>query len=401
MLQRWSCLDAYDVEIQLSQGTPQALETALISAESAKGRLLTWLRWHDVPKAAEMARASKRHRTALTRVRAWVAEGANRRVVSFFAAPGGLAIFGIGPGNALAGKWLDEFQYDDFRTDYYAPWESQVDDARAGRGGAWELAGALTEFLFDRVGEWLWRALPALPKAGTLGAHPHRLFRSLPLSHCRLPGGRRLSEVFRPVILSPSLFDLVQSLDATDSELPPASTVTALVDADGSLPFARLEGFAVADVARTKTQTAVTLSAVRDTLSEPGIVLLSCHGDFREDNPWESVIMTADGSFAVHEFITDSSTHVLTCSYWACARRGGHVAACQTNLWASQAYSRRAACALSSLQCGRWTTLPRCCSSRDSWPDFARAIRHLRLCQPQRSGCVNSNQLKRSTTPLR
>ncbi len=307
MLQQWSYLDAYDVEIQLGLGTPEALETALISAESAKGRLLTWLRWHSVRQAAELALSVERHKTALTRVRTWVAERADRRVVALFAAPRGLAVFGIGPGSALTGRWLDDFQYDTFQTDYYTLWESQIDDALAGRSGAWELASALTEFLFDRVGEWLWRALPDLADGGEdLILIPHRLFRSLPLTHCRLPGGRRLSELFRRVVLSPSLFDLAESLDEADSDPPSALRLTALVDADGSLPFARLEGFAVAGVAATRTQIAVTVNAVRDALSEPGVVLLSCHGDFCEDNPWQSVIMTAKGAFTIHELLTHS-----------------------------------------------------------------------------------------------
>jgi CHAT domain-containing protein len=98
------------------------------------------------------------------------------------------------------------------------------------------------------------------------------------------------------------------------------------VDPDNSLPFARFEGLRAAGAGSTKIGSEVTVEAVRDALSKRGLVLISCHGDFDEANPWQSTITAADGTFRVFElldpaFATSSDLVVLGACEAARTRR--------------------------------------------------------------------------------
>ena len=188
-------------------------------------------------------------------------------------------------------------------SEVYEPWKFLV-DASAADAKWWRAAGAFTGLVLAKVGEWLWRACPELADGGDeLVLVPHRLFRSLPLSHCQLPGGARLSDGFGRVFISPSLYDFSLSLGQAQESGPSKSIATALVDPDGSLPFARVEGLRAAGADSTRMGSEVTVAAIREALSKSGLVLISCHGDFDESNPWQSTIAAADGAFRLHELL--------------------------------------------------------------------------------------------------
>jgi tetratricopeptide (TPR) repeat protein len=316
MLQEWSYIDACEVKLQLGDDSPDARKRALLAAESAKGRLLAWLHYglrapvaaslRDLAApAAEEALGLQRQEAALATVQRWLSAQPRRRVLSLFASERGLAVISLAADGAIEGKWLADFQHDFVLEQFVRPWEEQLEAAAAGPGPAWARAEALTDLLLDRTGEYLFQALPELIEGGDdLVLIPHRLFRSLPLSHARLPAGNRLSELFRRVAVVPSLHDFARSISANGNGKE-APVTRALVDADGTLPFARLEGLCVAR-GNALTEEAVTPDAVKAALAAPGTVLLSCHGDFREDDPWHSVIMTATGPLLVHEIVAEA-----------------------------------------------------------------------------------------------
>jgi CHAT domain-containing protein len=80
-------------------------------------------------------------------------------------------------------------------------------------------------------------------------------------------------------------------------------TVTALADADGTLPFARAEATLSGAGERLSVGEAVTSRAVAEAFGGPGTLLLSLHGDFDEENPFASVISTADGILPLHQLV--------------------------------------------------------------------------------------------------
>jgi CHAT domain-containing protein/tetratricopeptide (TPR) repeat protein len=306
MLQRWSPLDEFEVESAVQARSRETRRSALITAERAKGRLMAWLRNFRAPKGAVAALDEERQKDALGKVEQWVATGNGRHVLSLFATGRGLAVFSLAAKGATVGSWIKEFSYDEFRTDYFEPWEAAISDGVGGDHQAWQFASAVTELLLDRIGEWLWRSCPDLLKGGEeLVIIPHRLFRSVPLAHCRLPRGQRLSDLFQRVTIAPALSDLAQSIEKPRL-LGSKARITALTDPDGTLPFARLEGFYAAGPDHTKVADAATAEKLREALSAPGIVLVSSHGDFREDNPWNSSILASDMPVALGQLIGES-----------------------------------------------------------------------------------------------
>jgi tetratricopeptide (TPR) repeat protein len=307
MLNSWSDLDVMLIQIQLADGTEEETRSALAVAEAAKGRLLTWLSLGYMEEAPKIALSPTRHKSAVEKIREWTVQKPGRYVVSLFANKAGLGIFVLGEGDCISGTWLEEVEYDAFMKDFYEPWECLIDTAVSSDSYLRDASGAFTELILDRIGEWLWRACPQLAKGGNkLVLIPHRLFRSLPLSHCRLPGGKRLSESFKQVIISPSLYDLSEALYSARRTSDEDSGWMALVDPDGSLPFARFEGVINAGQNATKTGNETTVDAIHQALSASEVVLISCHGDFEESNPWQSSIQLADRALEVHELLNPS-----------------------------------------------------------------------------------------------
>jgi tetratricopeptide (TPR) repeat protein len=312
MLNAWSNLDAMVIQIYLSKGGAENTESALVASEAAKGRLLRWLSMSYLEEAPGIALSPERHEAALKAVREWTAANSRRTVVSFFANVEGLGLFYLKGTEPVSGTWLGEFEYDSFMTDFYEPWEKLIDTALTSDSELWGVAGALTDLMLDRIGEWIWRACPQLAEGGEeLVLIPHRLFRSLPLSHCRLPGGKRLSECFDRVTVSSSLYDLSRSISREDDLLDTDGSRVALVDPDNTLPFARLEGLLFAGPDASLSGTEVTVESIHQTLHGSDVALISCHGDFDEKNPWQSGINVADGDFKVYE-ILDPQYRVVT-----------------------------------------------------------------------------------------
>jgi CHAT domain-containing protein/tetratricopeptide (TPR) repeat protein len=304
MLQEWTRLDVAAVRAYHATGAPESLERALLVAETAKGRLFAWLaRVSAGQEAAAHALEDERQIEALAAVREWTEPG-NRWMVSLFGHREGLSVIGIGPESGLVGAWFDGFDYDDLRLRSFEPWERGLRAGLEERDDvARALAGSVTEFMLARVGDWLARAVPQLAKGGEeLVLLPHRLFRSLPLAYAELPGGARLSDRFTRVSICPSLAEFGRSLkrlSTTEATLEQR----AVVDSDGTLPFARVEGLASVGTENVVAGDEVSVEVIESALSAPGILLLSCHGDFDEGNPWQSVIRAADGKVVLGELL--------------------------------------------------------------------------------------------------
>lgn len=313
MLQEWTCLDVNAVRARHRMGGEAALREALLIVEAAKGRLFSWFaraRWGQ--EAPQQALDVTRQEKALTTVQDWV-KGARRWAVSLFAHKDGMSVMAIGPNGRVTGKWLDGFDYDDLRLRVFEPLERALHGAlETGDALTRGLSGAIVDMLLAKIGTWLWEALPDLGLGGEeLVLLPHRLFRSLPLSHAVLPNGSRLSELFERVSLSPSLHELGVSIDAAvkDTASAPNDTVSicGLLDSDAQrgLPFARMEGLVALGAEHVKSGAQVTVQVLKEALGEPGTVLLSCHGDFNERNPWQSTVRGADGQLVLDEILTE------------------------------------------------------------------------------------------------
>jgi tetratricopeptide (TPR) repeat protein len=313
MLQEWTRLEVDAVRVRHRMGREADLREALLIAEAAKGRLFSWFvragRGQEAPKQAlDMAR----HERALGIVQDWT-KGARRWAVSLFAHSEGMSVMAIGPGGRVTGKWLDGFDYDDLRLRVFEPLERGLHSAlETGDTLARGLSGAIVDMLLAKIGTWLWEALPDLRQGGEeLVLLPHRLFRSLPLSHAVLPNGARLGEVFERVSLSPSLYELGETIDAVAKNTATATGVTAFMrglldsDAQRGLPFARLEGMVALGGENVKSGSQVTVQVLKEALGEPGTVLLSCHGDFNERNPWQSTVRGADGQLVLGQLLTE------------------------------------------------------------------------------------------------
>ena len=307
MFAHWHALPAHAIEILLTRERgAAATRRALVAAERAKGRLLGWLRFGPTQAGAELALEASRHEQVVDRLCAWAAESPRRIAISLFGTDRGLAVLAVLPGGSIRGRWLDEVRYETFMADVYEPWSELLDTSIASeRLAIW--AGTATDLLLGRVGDWLWRACPELSDGGCeLVISSHRLFRNLPLSHCKLPGGRRLGDLFERVLVLSSFAELAECLDAIAPPL--AGDVRALSDPDGSLPFARVEGLLATGGDGMLAGAGVTVQATRQALAAPGTVLLSCHGEFDPANPWLSRVQLADGELDVAGVFESAAT---------------------------------------------------------------------------------------------
>jgi tetratricopeptide (TPR) repeat protein len=302
MLGAWTRLEMLAARAHHAIGGQAGLEGALLAGEGGKGRLYAWLACgRGAEKAAIRALADERQRDALAAARAW-ARGGRRMLVSLFALGEGLSVVSVGPDGNLTGAMLQNSDYNELRLRVFDPWEEAL-----ARGTASErsLASAVVTLLLARVGSWLAQCVPAISEGGDeLVIVPHRLFRSLPLANAELPDGSRLSQRFTRVSVCPTLDAFAEALTAP--AVPIASPSRAFVDADGSLPFAVLDGSVVARSGTVVTGADVTVEALRVGLETPGTVLLSCHGAFDGTNPWRSEICAADGKLRLGELLADS-----------------------------------------------------------------------------------------------
>lgn len=311
LLQKFAHLDDAGIRDALTLppgavGYEERVFDAFVTAEAAKGRMLAWLRRLAATKGAEAALDRRRHEEAASRLKQWADQRRGRRVVSFYAAARGLAIFSVAAGEAWRGRWISDFNYERFAAEVLVPWQEERERALAGASSAWTTANALTDYLCLRVGQWLWQAIPELALGGIeLFIVPHRMLRVLPLTHARLPTGRSLSEVFEAVSIATTMAEVSESLDGAAAEPAMAAppVIRALVDPDGSLPFARVEGFALAGPTGTRADAAATSAAFAEALAEADTVVLSAHGEFDELQPWHSRIHFSDGHLSLVRLI--------------------------------------------------------------------------------------------------
>jgi CHAT domain-containing protein len=302
LFRRWSSLDEMAVHAEARgaiAGHDQ--ERALLRAETAKGRVMSWLSTRNVAAAARVL-DPQRQLDALARARAWLAARPGRCVVSLFAGSRGVGLFAVGDGAAVDGAWLDDVDYAALREGVFLPFEQAADDALSqGDAALARVSSALLEHQLAQVGSWLWRALPSLAEGGSeLILLPHRVLRALPLAHAMLPTGRRLSELFDSVWTAPTLELAFAEAPARECA---RSEIQAVVDADGSLPFAACEALVSTDLAHVHWGPEASTQAVADVLGGPGIALVSMHGESVPDDPFAQRIVTADGSLQLRDLL--------------------------------------------------------------------------------------------------
>ena len=197
-------------------------------------------------------------------------------------------------------------------SDAFEPWDEAM--RRSGRDQFMrDQAQAMTDFWLDRIGCWLYRVVPALEEGGNvLVISPHRLFRSLPLSHARLPSGRLLSELFDAVYVVPNLFWFAQRLGKPEGkDFDPR---IAVVNPTADLPFAELEAGLCFDSSLVVKRQQVTSSRLQEAVKSAGLLLLSCHGEFDGRDGWDSSLFLADGRLALLEFVSalhEAPVHLL------------------------------------------------------------------------------------------
>lgn len=304
VFREWTSMDVVAVQAYHAMGGNANLEKALLIAEAAKGRLFEWLvraRWDE--EAAQNTLDPTRQENALKRIREWAMAG-QRWGVSLFGHREGLSITAISPTGEVMGAWLDDFDYDILRLKVFEPWEEALEAAsNNGDRLAEKLAATVVDLLLESIGNFLWRAIPELSDGGEdLVLLPHRIFRSLPVCHALLPNGKRLTQLFERVTVCASLTDFARMTSHSWAESK-TTYDQSIVDADGSLPFARLEGLTAFGKENLAAGAEVTLKKLKTGLKQPGTLLLSCHGDFNEQNPWSSGISVADGELILGELL--------------------------------------------------------------------------------------------------
>jgi len=302
LFRRWSSLDEMAVHAEACSAADDRGERALLRGEAAKGRVMSWLSTRSVA-AAERVLDPQRQVDALARARVWLAARPGRRLVSLFAGGRGMGLFVVGDDAKVQGAWLEDVDYTALREGVFLPFEQTVDDAmNQGDPALARVSSALLEHLLAQVGAWLWRALPLLAEGGSeLVLLPHRVLRALPLAHAMLPTGRRLSDVFESVWTAPTL-----ELAFADGAAGPAAepgALQAVVDADGSLPFAACEALVSTDLRHVRWAQDATSAAVTDALGGSRIALVSMHGEFAADDPFAQHIVTADGAVQLRDLL--------------------------------------------------------------------------------------------------
>ncbi|MEA3548286.1 MAG: CHAT domain-containing protein [Thermodesulfobacteriota bacterium] len=300
MLQEWHFLPALKAQITLQKNCgPLKRKMALISAETAKGRLMDLVRFEGLENATTLALSQKRRSNAIERIEKWCEEKQGRFVFSLFGTDNGLCIWVLGRKKKYQAEWIDHVRYQEFMKTVYEPWEhlmevSGVDEATS------EWAGSVTELLLLRMGEWLQRSCLEIQNGGSeIVISPHRLFRSLPWQHCELTGGKRLHDVFEKVIVVPSLVDFGDALGRSEKiNIDLKWDAMVLADPEEDLPLSRLDGYSVIKK-NVKIGNQVSITDTLAALAGHDAVIVSCHGDFMESSPWSSHLLLADGQLSL------------------------------------------------------------------------------------------------------
>jgi hypothetical protein len=291
-------LDSYIVEAEIKEAQNGSTSESLLRMEEAKARTLLRVRAlinHDQP----IIELEERHATLGRRneaAAAWTRQDPDRAVVSFFMGYRGLGIAALRNGQ-ISQVWMDDFDEWAFIQQFFDPVPELVSRGFAGDALAFSAASTLVDSALAFVGEKMWQCMPDLTRGGSeLLLIPHRLLRALPLGHARLPGGKRLSDVFQSVTEVAALC-MPPVKDWTDDR----QSVTGIGDANGDLLMARFEALKACRAGRCLTGKAATRAQLQGVLGGYGTVVVACHGAFNQTYPWGSTLFASDGSLSVFD----------------------------------------------------------------------------------------------------
>jgi tetratricopeptide (TPR) repeat protein len=305
MLREWTRIDGFLVRAYLAKRDDASIEQALTYAEASKSRILTWLRHFDDPEAPKVALSVERIEKSIKQVQEWLSNN-DAAIISLYADTDGLAIFSIYKNGKVEGRLLDKVKYRELLDELYIPWEKSVQDSIP-ESDEWLQLGKQTDNLLEIIGAWLEEGSAQLEKGGKdLVIIPHRSFRNLPLSYCKLQNGMRLSDCFERISVVPTLFEFYR-LISNKEEQDKNKNRFALVDPDGSLPYSELDGLLTTNIENVARGSQVNMERFLTAISQTGTVLLSAHGDFDEANPWQSRIFLADKDVEIHELLKEDS----------------------------------------------------------------------------------------------
>jgi tetratricopeptide (TPR) repeat protein len=209
MLPTWSYIDGRSIEILLTnKRNKESMEEALVISEAAKGRTLSKMIYGLSITKTPYKLSLNYYKEILNDAKTWLKEQHGRKLLSLFADKSGLAVFSSNEDGSISGQWIEEIRYKQFLKDDYEPWYSIISTMDK---KSYDKASKLAEIILDKIGEWLWHCNIDLAQGGEdLIIIPDGPLRNIPLSYCRLPNGKRLSELFNRITTSPSLYDLSQ-----------------------------------------------------------------------------------------------------------------------------------------------------------------------------------------------
>ncbi|MFX1390003.1 MAG: CHAT domain-containing protein [Promethearchaeota archaeon] len=290
-------VDGLSIELNLDVD----VEKAFLISESSKGRILRMLasatEWSRKEDIASKAISLDVIEESFRNVEKWISENPKSVLISFFAIDRGLIFFAVSETGKLEGKIIRESNYTDLLDNLYVPWIEMIEGWNRKDIEELKEINEKTEELLKKIGEFLLEAYPRLEEGGkNLVIIPHRLFRSIPLIHCKLPNNLELSECFERVIISPTLESFSISIEKRYKDSLKDKSRIALVDPKKNLPFARLEGYNIAGTANIRSGLNFTSEEVRKALANNKIVLMSTHGEFDNAKPWDSYIEVSPNS---------------------------------------------------------------------------------------------------------
>ena len=214
------------------------------------------------------------------------------------------------------GYWFEGPIYDHFRDGVYNHWEqisdwaldSHLQSAALHVGAPPDLvlnsAQAVSELLLDWLGNILVNAVPEIAAGGEeLVIIPHRCFRSLPLAHGRLLGGKYLSELFERVTIAHTLSSFTRSMS---SDVQTIKQLDMFLDPQQDLPLARLEGF-LGCSRQTYVGPDASKRSFWQALAQPGGIQFSAHSNFDPLKPFDSWLAFADGRIALADLYKSNS----------------------------------------------------------------------------------------------
>ena len=298
LLGQWQRLPGRKVRNELLVRDRGFAKRALITAEAAKGRLLYRQMQGEKGKSDFDALDEKRQAVSVKQVSSWCQHSHKSRcVVSLFATLDGLVFFVMHQGGKIETKCESRFAYLQWLKRRMDPWDDVLK-----RYDSQQFA-PIAQGVLGELGNALWRTYPAIAKGGDdLILIPHKALRNLPIQHIILPSGQRLSELFDRIFIYPTMWDFAECLQDSKTQFT-TTTISACVDPDGSLPFARLEGWLCCEPNRLFTGKQVTSSTINRASRDTNVLLLSCHGSYNMLDPWLSALHLSNEDLSVMDCV--------------------------------------------------------------------------------------------------